>query len=68
MNNHYMNQDEYSAVSGLSSAAFDARNGCPGYHRNISNSPAFRDAYDSFYAAAARVYVEGPHDPTQGVK
>lgn len=37
----------YMARSGQQMAIADFENGRPGYHRNVSNSPAYRSAYDS---------------------
>ena len=47
-----MSQSEYSATSGAMAAAYDIKIGRLGYHRNASNSQAYRDAYDAAAKAA----------------
>jgi hypothetical protein len=42
-----MTQDEYMALAGHKQCLQDNADGCPGAHRRVSNSPAYRDAYDS---------------------
>ena len=52
----YMNENNdeaavYAAISGQKTACLDIESGKIGYHRNLSNSPAYRDGYDAVIAA-----------------
>lgn len=42
-----LSADEYMATCGSRQAQQDFMDGRPGYHRDASNSPSYRDAYDS---------------------
>lgn len=52
-----MTQATYSANSGVKAAQLDIKEDRRGYHRDASNAPEYRDAYDATLAGPRRRIV-----------